>query len=74
MPTVLPVALSLFGLFLVQLLLGIRRVARNVGSVCLGSQSDVLEQPKVTLQQPLGSIFPFWHRLCSGILDFTYSW
>ena len=33
MPTFLSIALSLFGLFLVRLLLGIRRVARNVGSV-----------------------------------------
>ena len=43
MPTVLPVALSLFGLFIAQLLLALRRVARNVGSVCLGSQGDVLD-------------------------------
>ncbi len=35
MPTVLSVVLSLFGLFLLQLLLDLRRVARNVGLVCL---------------------------------------
>ncbi|KAH9998648.1 cytochrome P450 [Russula vinacea] len=33
MPTVLPVVLSLFALFLIQLLLGLRRVARNVGNL-----------------------------------------
>ena len=33
MPTLLSIVLSLFGLFLIHLLLGIRRVARNVGSV-----------------------------------------
>jgi hypothetical protein len=35
MPTVLSIVLSLFGLFLLQLLLDIRRVARDVGFVCL---------------------------------------
>lgn len=35
MPIVLPVVISLFALLLVQLLLGLRRVTRNVGSVCL---------------------------------------
>jgi hypothetical protein len=34
MPAVLSVVLSLLALFLVQLLLGLRRVTRNVGSVC----------------------------------------
>ena len=45
MPTVLPVVLSLFALFLIQLLLGLRRVARNVGSVCLRElKCDVVDQ------------------------------
>jgi hypothetical protein len=34
MTTILAVALSLFGLFLLQLLLDFRRVARDVGLVC----------------------------------------
>jgi hypothetical protein len=33
MPTALSIVLSLFALFLVQFLLGLRRVTRNVGSV-----------------------------------------
>jgi hypothetical protein len=35
MPTVLSVVLSLFGLFIVQLLLDLRKVSRDVGLVCL---------------------------------------
>ena len=35
MPTALFLALSLFGLFLIRLLLGLRKVARDVGFVCL---------------------------------------
>jgi hypothetical protein len=35
MPTVLSIVLSLLGLFLLQLLLDLRRVARDVGFVCL---------------------------------------
>jgi hypothetical protein len=34
MPTVLSIVLSLFGLFLLQLLLDLRRVAHDVGFVC----------------------------------------
>jgi len=33
MPTVLSIVLSLVGLFLIHLLLGLRRVARNVGKL-----------------------------------------
>ena len=35
MPTVLLLVLSLFGLFLIRLLLGLRKVARDVGLACL---------------------------------------
>ena len=35
MPTVLSVVLSLFGLYIVQLLLDLQKVARDVGWVCL---------------------------------------
>lgn len=42
MPIVLSFILSLLGLFLLQTLLGLRRVARNVGSVYFRPQNDHL--------------------------------
>lgn len=43
MPTVLSIVLSLFGLFLLQRLLDLRRVVRDVGFVCLLSDLVVPE-------------------------------
>ena len=52
MPTVLSIVLSLVGLFLIQyvirLLLGLQRVARNVGLVWFGLQNNQLINPPVT--------------------------
>jgi hypothetical protein len=48
MPTVLSIVLSLVGLFLIHLLLGLRRAARNVGSVWLGLRNTQLINLPVT--------------------------
>ena len=53
MPTVLSIVLSLFGLFLLQRLLDVRRVVRDVGSVCL--LSDLVD-PELT-RHPAAAIF-----------------
>jgi hypothetical protein len=42
MPTILSVVLSLFGLFFVRTLLGLRKVARDVGLVCLWPRDDLV--------------------------------
>jgi hypothetical protein len=71
MLTVLSVVLSLFGLFFVHLLLGLRRAARDVGSVGFRPRNNRLIHFRVALQQPLRSILPFPPTFCSGIFDCT---
>jgi hypothetical protein len=48
MPTVLSIVLSLLGLFLIRLLLGLRRAAHGVGSVLFRPRNDHLINVRVT--------------------------
>ena len=57
MPTFLSIILSLFGIFLIHLLLGIRRVARNVGSVTLTLKYSVYQPPS---RGDFSAIFPVY--------------
>ena len=64
MPTVQSILLSVFGIFLLQLLLRLRRVAHDVGSVWIPSASHWSRQDssinsKLPFQLPLWSILPF---------------
>ncbi|KAH9962832.1 cytochrome P450 [Russula dissimulans] len=64
MPTVLSIALSLFGLYLVQILLGLRKVSRNAGNLpcqfLLVSPISVLNAliPRIFRSIPYISAFP----------------
>jgi hypothetical protein len=71
MLTVLSAVLSLFGLFFVHLLLGLRRAARDVGSVGPQPRNNGLIHFRVALQQPLRSILLFPPTFCSRIFDWT---
>jgi hypothetical protein len=73
MLTVSSVVLSLFGLYLVHLLLGLRRAARDVGSVQwdLDLEITLLIHFRVALQQPLRSILSFPPTFSSRIFDWT---
>jgi hypothetical protein len=57
MPTVLSIVLSLFGLFLLHLLLGVRRVARDVGSVVISILKYPVDQPLSNLCSNLSGPF-----------------
>jgi hypothetical protein len=74
MLTVLSAVFSLFGLFFVQLLLGLRRAARDVGSVRPRPRNNwfKLIHFRVALQQPLWPILPFPPTFSSRICDWTY--
>ena len=58
MPTLLSVTLSLFCIFVVHLWLRLRRVTRNLRSVCFRPLNDQLINPRPFPQQPLRPILP----------------
>jgi hypothetical protein len=77
MPTVQSILLSFFGIFFLQLLLRLGRVARYAGSVSHHHDPDTDHfmarrlTSELLLQQPLWSILPFEPTFYCGIHDWT---
>lgn len=70
MPTLVSVAFSLFGIFVVRLLLRLRGVARNVGSACFLLQNRPVNRPQSRLpQQSPWAVRHYPPGLCTRILD-----